>query len=100
MFFNNSNRSRSFGSILDSTMSSQQGKDTALAYLKVVIHLLNENMDELDFKLGRPLRLDDLNHLTSDQMLKIVTFLLRDVVGDKPVCKIHFFQIHIFVTVT
>lgn len=68
-----------------SKMNPLQGKDTALAYLKVVIHLLNENMDELDISLGRPLRMEDLDHLTSHQMLNIVTFLLKEVVGPKPV---------------
>lgn len=68
--------------------SLTQGKDTSLAYLKVVIMLLNENTDDVNLKLGRPLRMDDLDCLSSESMLKIVVFLLRDMIGDKEVNKI------------
>ncbi len=58
-------------------------KNCGLGTLKLVLVLINDNIEDTD--LERKLKLDDFNHLTSDQMLKIVTFLMRTVIGEKQV---------------
>lgn len=65
---------------LNSTTSE---KNNGLGHLKLVLFLINDNIK--DVGLEKKLKLDDFNHLTSNQMLKIVTFLLRDVMGEMQV---------------
>lgn len=69
---------------LDSTTSgSRTALKSGIGHLKIALIYINDHIE--DVRLDRKLKLDDFSRLTSEQMLKIVTFLLRAVIGEKPV---------------
>lgn len=67
-------------------------KEVSSGYLKLAVVLCNENQD-VDFKLGRPLNLADLDNLSSENMLKIVNTLMSKVIQEKQVLLLYILQL-------
>lgn len=67
-------------STLNSTTAE---KNPGSGILKLALVYINDHIEETE--LEQSLTFKDFDSLTSEQMLKIVTFLLRNVIGDKKV---------------